>query len=134
MVQPFLHLDQLCDLSLHQPGDGDACPASDDLGDVLLTDLFFEQGVATLELCEPCIGHRQLLLDLDRLAIAKLGGPAEIRRALSALGVGANLLQPGLERANPSDYLLLVVPAGAQRSALLGKLGQLLVQRLQSLL
>src|SRR5947199_1187598 len=42
-VQALLHAQQLLDLRLHQPADGDAGPTADHLGDVFLVDLFLEQ-------------------------------------------------------------------------------------------
>ena len=45
VVQPLLHADQLLHLALHQPAHGDARPARDDLGDVVLGHFFLEEAV-----------------------------------------------------------------------------------------
>ena len=59
LVQPFLHLEQLLHFALHQLGDRDAGPLGDDLGDVVLVDLFFEQLRAAL-----FMRRREALFDL----------------------------------------------------------------------
>src|SRR6267378_4320211 len=104
-MQPLFHLDQLGDLPLHQPGHRYVGPAADDLGDVLLVDLFLEQGVAALELCEPGVGLSDLLFELDRLAVAKLGRLAEIGGALSAIAAGPTPFKPCSKRARADEVM-----------------------------
>ena len=49
LVQPLLHVDQLLDLALHEPGDRDARPLGHDLGDVLFVHLFLQHLLLGLE-------------------------------------------------------------------------------------
>ena len=53
LVQPLLHVNQLLDLALHQPADGNVRPLADDLGDVLLVDFLLQHPLALLKLGEP---------------------------------------------------------------------------------
>ena len=73
-----------------------------------------------LQLRELCVGLGELLFELDRLAVAQLGRLAEVGGALGAIGLGANLFELRLERADAADDLFLLVPARPQRGALLG--------------
>src|SRR4029077_13802792 len=59
---------------------------------------------------------------------------AEVRSALSAVRLASNLFELRLERTDPGDDFLLLLPARAQRGALLRELGQLLLERLEALL
>src|SRR5581483_12309003 len=99
-----------------------------------LVDLFLEEGMAALQLGQALVGFVELLLELDSLAVAQLRRLCEVRRALRSVGVRPNLFELGLQLADLADHLLLLVPSGTQRGALLAELGQLLLDRLQALL
>ena len=133
-MQALLHVDELLDLALQHPAHRDTGPAADDLGDVLLIDLFLEEGAArALQLLELGAGLLQLLLEGDHLAVAQACGLLEVRGALGALGLVPCLFDLLLELAQAPDDLLLAVPPGAQRVALLLQRGQLLLEAGQPL-
>ena len=90
--------------------------------------------MAPLQLRKPRVRLVQLLFDLNCLAVAKLGRLGEVGCTLGALGVGANLLELGLEGANLGDDVLLLVPARAQTGAPLVQPGELLLEPRQAFL
>ena len=124
-VEDLLHADELGHLALHEPAHGDAGPLRDDLGDVLLVDLFLEHLHVGLELVEPHGAPLDLLLELAHRAVAQLRGLLEVALALGALGVVARGLELLLEGADLGDRVLLVLPVRDLRVALLGELGEL---------
>ena len=110
---------------------GHAGPLGDDLGDVLLVDLFLEHALAVrLQLVEAARGLVDLALELGDAAVADLGRLLEVGLAL---GLGPQRLELLLELADLVDGLLLVVPVGQHRVALLAQVGQLLVEAGQAL-
>ena len=64
-----------------------------------------------LQLRELDVGLGDLLFELNRLAVAKLGGLAEISGALGSVGFRPNLFELCLEGADAADDLLLLLPA-----------------------
>ena len=118
-MQPLFHLDELGNLALHQPRDRDPGPLRDDARDVFFGDLFVEQRMSALQLPEARVGLLQLLFDLDGLPVAKLSRLGEVGGPFRSLGVGAHLLQLGLQGADLRDGFLLLVPARTKRGALL---------------
>ena len=109
-MQALLHLDQFLDLALEHLLHRDPGPARDDPGDVLLVDLFFQQAVLLLERDQLAIPRLQLLLDLRHLAVLEAGGGFEIRHALGALSVDAQLLLARFQLADLLDQRLLLLP------------------------
>src|SRR5262249_37477558 len=88
-VHPVLHLDELLGLALEEPVDRDTGPARDDRGDVVLVDLLLHHRVGRER-----VALRELLLDLGQLAVADLGDALEVARALLALGLALQLVDP----------------------------------------
>ena len=89
LVQPLLHVDQLLGLALEQARDGDARPARDDRGDVVLVDLLLHH-----RLPSGVVALLELLLERRQLAVADLGDALEVAGALGALGLHAQLVDP----------------------------------------
>ena len=94
--------------------DGDAGPARDDLRDVLGVDLLLEHLLLFLQLRQLRVARRQLLLELRQRAVAQLRGLVQVALALGLLDLPLRPLELLLERADPGDRLLLVLPARPQ--------------------
>ena len=121
-VQRVLHADELGHLALHQAADGDPGPLGDDLGDVLLVDLLLEHRLVGLQLVEP---RRLRPRCRPRARASSRSGaaqPLELALALGPLGLRARGLEPLLDLADLGDRVLLVLPAGDHRVALLREL------------
>ena len=132
-VQRVLHADELGHLALHQAADRDPRPLGDDLGDVLLVDLFLQHRLVGLQLVEPRGLRLDVGLELAHRPVAELRGAIEVALALGPLGLGARGLEPLLDLADLGDGVLLVLPAGDHRVAVLGQLRQLLLDRGEAL-
>jgi hypothetical protein len=132
-VEDLFHPDQLRHLAFHEPAHGDAGPLRDDLGDVLRVDLFLEHLLLGLELVEPLGLRVDLGVELAHRAVPQLGRLREVSLALGHLGVGARLFKTLFQRADLGDGVLLVLPVRDHRVTLLGELGQLGLERRESL-
>ena len=120
LVQPLLHVDQLLRLALEQPRDGDAGPARDDRGDVVLVDLLLDHRA------RPAARARaSSRSSCGQLAVADLGDALEVALALGALGLHAQLVDPLRDLADALECLLLLRPAGGELVAALLRLGEL---------
>ena len=129
LVEALLHVDQLLGLALEQARDRNPGPAGDDLGDVVLVDLFLDHG---LDLGRGAL--LELALELRQLAVADLRDPLEVAVPLGALGLHAQLVDLALDLADAVERLLLARPARAEAVAALLRLGQLALDRLAALL
>ena len=109
--------------------DGDARPARDDRGDVVLVDLLLHH---RLELLLFALG--QLGLERGQLAVADLGDALEVAGALGALGLHAQVVDPLRDLLDAVELLLLLRPAGGQLVALRLRVGELALDRLAHLL
>ncbi len=69
----------------------------DDLGDLLLGDLFFEHRALRLELGEPLLALGDLPLELGDATVADLRRALQVAVARGALLVGARFVELGLE-------------------------------------
>ena len=126
-------MDQLLDLALHQPGNGNPGPLGDDLGDVFLGHLLGQHRAAVaVELGQPRLLLGDDLLQLWDLPVAKLGGAFEIGVPLGALGLAIGLLESRLGLLDRLDRSLLVLPPCLHFAGALAKLGQLGLDRLPS--
>src|SRR4029453_16423343 len=105
--------------------DGDPRPLGDDLGDLLAGHLLGEQGALALERREPLLPGLEVLLELDQVAIADLGGALEVGGALGALELDFEGLALLLELPDLPDQALLVLPARLHRVAAVATLGDL---------
>ena len=134
-VQPLLHLEELLDLAFHQPADRDVRPAADDLGDVLLVDLFLEHPAGLLQL-----GQARFLVAGSCVRAPAAGRtaaptPSRSRRRCCARSISSrSLLELLLELARRLDGLLLLLPVRRQPVLLFLEVGQLLLELLQPLL
>jgi hypothetical protein len=131
LVEVVLQVDELGHLGLHEPRHGDAGPAADHLGHVLLVHLLLEHLLLGLELGQAGGGRLDLLLQLRHAPVADLGRLLEVGLPLHLLAQGLELL---LELADRADGLLLGLPVGDHRRLLLVELGQLLLEGLEPLL
>src|ERR1017187_4338783 len=131
-LQAFGHLHELLDLALHHTGDGDAGPFGDNAGDILLVDLFFEQGVF-LDGLHLLLGGEDVLFDLAEAAVAQLGSLFPIAGAagfLLFLAQGVLLL---FEGTHAGDGALLAIPAFLQGGCLAAHRLQLVFDVAQAL-
>ncbi len=129
LVEPLLHVDQLLGLALEEARDWNPRPAGDDLGDVVLVDLFLDHRLD--------LGLRALLelaLELGKLAVADLGDALQVSVPLGALGLHAQLVDLALDLADPVERLLLAGPPRGEPVAPLLCPGQLALDRLTALL
>ena len=128
-------MDELFDLALHEPGDGDACPLGDNLGDVLVGDLVGEHGLARgVELVQLRFLLREDLLELRDLAVADLAGTLEVGLALRAVEPALGVGDIRLGGVNRLDRTLLVLPAGGEPGRALREIGELLLERSETCL
>ena len=134
LVEHLFEPHELRQLAFHQPGHGDAGPFGDDLGDVLLVDLFLQHGAVALQLAEPLRHRVDLTLDHRNVAVAELGRALEIAVALGALGVEARLLQPFLAGLDRRDRVLLRLPVRDHAVAVLLQRLELCLQQVETLL
>ena len=133
-MQRLLQVDELLHLALHQTRDRDAGPLAHDLGDVFLRHLFLQHLQLGLELLEPFVLLRELLLELDEPAEPELGGALEVAVTLGTLELVAHLFDLRLALADLPDALLLLLPVRGHALRLLAQVGQLLLQARQPFL
>ena len=101
-----LHVHQLLDLALQQLADRDAGPAADDLGDVLLVDLFLDQRAPVLAALAHCLLRRLRSCcssSADLVLEARGALPVGAQRGLLELGRGRVELAPGAGRLRLSS-------------------------------
>ena len=126
-------VEQLLPLALHQAGHGDAGPALDDAGDLLVGDLIPQQG-AGLALVGDLLLFLQGFFQGGDLAVLQLGGLVQVVLALGLFQLGVGSFQIGAELLDLTDGLLLVVPLGLLRLELLAHVRELLLDLGQVLL
>ena len=85
-------MEQLLPLALHQLGHGDAGPALDDAGDLLLGDLVPQQRTGLALVGDGLLGL-QLFPQLGDAAVLELGGAVQIVLPLGGLQLGVGALQ-----------------------------------------
>ena len=134
LVQLGFQVDELLHLALHHLGHGDARPSAHDLGDLLLGNLFLEDGAVLLALSEDALGFLELGAQLRDGGVAQLGRAGQVAFALGALLLALGRVEVGLDGLNVDDDVLLVLPLGRARIQLLAQLGHVLAQRLEALL
>ena len=126
LVEDLLQMEQLFPFALHQAGDGDAGPALDDAGDLLLGDLVPQQGALTALRGDLLFGL-QRLAQLRDAAVLQLSGLLQVVLPLSLLQLCAGLLQLLAQLLHLADGVFLVVPLGLLGGELLPHVGQLLL-------
>ena len=87
-----------CDLALHEARHGDAGPAADHLGDVLVVDLLLQHLPVALELGQRLVALLDLALEVGDLAVADLRRPARSPSRSTALGLALARLELLLQR------------------------------------
>ena len=128
LVQACLHVNQLLDFALHQPGHRDVGPLADHLGNVLFVDFLFQHALAGLQRYEARFGIANLLLELRHAAILQLRRLRVVAAALRAFHLEPHRLQLLLERACVADRRLLLLPLRRQAPAFFLQVGQFLVE------
>ena len=133
LVQLVLQVQELIPLPLHQLGHGDAGPALDDLGDLLLRHLVPQ------EVALPCgtgqgLLMLQLLFQLRQLAVLQPRRRLQVVALLGLFDLGADALDALTKLLDLADAVFLVLPLGFHGVELLPLLGKLLPQLLQTAL
>src|SRR3954467_3262792 len=131
-MQALLHVDELLHLALDEPGDRDARPLADDLGDLLDVDALGEVD-RRLELLRVLLGVREARLEVRDLTVAQLGRALVVELALGALELAARLVEALAQLAVALGLLLLALPLGAHAGRLLAQVGELALDLLPSL-
>ncbi len=134
LVQHLFEAHELRELAFHQPRDRDPGPLGDDLGDVLLVDLFLQHRAVALELAESRGHGLELALDHGNVAVAQLGRALEITVTLGPFRVEARLLEAFLAGLNRRDRIFLGLPVHDHAVAVFAQRLQLVVERLEPLL
>ncbi len=125
LAQLLFHVQQLFLLAFHHFGDRDARPLRDQLGDLFGADFFRHQRALLLRCFELLLGRAEILLELNQLAVANLGGALEVAGTLHALELGVQRLALLLQFAHAADRLLLGFPVGLLRIQRLGQVRDL---------
>ncbi len=133
LAQTVFHVDQLLDLALHHPRDGDAGPLAHHLGDILGVHFLFEHLPLALDLGEAGVLLLELLLQVEARAVAQLRGPLQVAGALRILLLDLRALDLLLQLADLQDLRLLVLPLRLHSGALLANLGELALDLFQAL-
>ncbi len=97
-------------------------------------DLFLQHLPLGLELLEPLVLLRELLLELDQPAEPQLGRALQVAVALGAVELVPDLFDLRLQLADLPDALLLLLPVRGHALRLLAQVGELLLQARQPLL
>ena len=110
LMKHILQTEQLLALACHHLRDGDARPAADDAGYILLADLLLEH-LFTVRLCsECCFLVGELLLKLRHLAVFQLRCTGEVLGALSCLHLTAQFVHLLFDGTYAQDCLLFPFP------------------------
>ena len=132
LVQLLLQVQQLLHLALQQLGHGDAGPAADDLGDVLLVHLLLDEPVCALLLRQALLLRLELAFEGGQLAVLQLGGPVQIvlplglldARSWSARSARAGRASCCTASFSVCQWALSASPSALQVGQLLFELGQ----------
>ena len=122
-VQLVREAQQLLALALDEARDGDAGPAADDLGDLVLGDLLAEHPGGVGALLGGELG--ELLLEGGDGAVAELGDGVEVAGALEALAFVAGLRELLADLLHVLDGGLLALPLELHRGGFLLEGGEL---------
>ena len=111
LVEDVLQVEELLPLPFHEFGHGDAGPALDDPGDLLLGDLVPEEGPG-LAVGGDLLLRLQGLPQGGDLAVLELGGLVQVVLPLGLFQFCVGALQVGPDLLDLADGVLLVVPLG----------------------
>ena len=131
LVQRVLQMQQLVALPLHQPRGRDACPALDDLGDLLLRDLVAEQ-TRLLAALRQFFLLLQLLFRFGQIAVLQLRSLFEIVTLFGRFNIAVDLLDAFAQLLHAADCVLLVFPFGFHGVERFALFGQFLLQLRQT--
>ena len=106
LVQPLLHVDELLDLALEQPGHRNPRPRGHDCSDVILVDLFLHH-----RRLGALLALDELLLELGENPVLDLGDAGEVPGTLLAVGLHAQLVDLPLDVGHALQRVLLARPA-----------------------
>ena len=132
LAQDLVQLEQLLPFALLKPGDGDAGPRGDDLGDLLGGDHLAQQPALALFGGELLLLGGQPALQFADGAVAQLGGAVEVVGAFGLLGLLPGLFQFLAQFLDPADGLALGLPLGVLGVHLAPQVGQFTPQVLQA--
>ena len=127
LVQDAVQAQELLALALHQPRHGDAGPAGDDAGDLLLRHAVAQVVRAVQLLLGAGLLLLELLLQLRQAAVLELRRAVEVVGALRALNLGVGALDLLAQVLHAADLLLLVLPLGLHLAEFGAQVGQLLL-------
>ncbi len=134
LPQLVLDVEELLDLALEHPGDGDAGPLRHDLGHVLRVDLLLQHALGLLELGQRAVLLLEVLLEARQRPVADLRRLAKVSLLRRLLGLEARLLDLLLEGADAADGLLLLLPVGLHGRRTLLQVGGLPLDLAEALL
>ena len=126
-AETVFHVEQLLHLAFQHPAHRDAGPLGNDLRHVLLVHLFLQDLGLRLELGQLRRFRVELFLELEQLAVAQFGGPAQIALALRLFRVDLRLLDLFLDGPDLLDALLFRLPLRPQAAPLFRQIGDLLL-------
>ena len=110
LVQTILKIDELLHFALHHLRDRDARPRRNHLGDLVFSDLLFQDGAICLARFERCSRCFQLLLQFRNAPETKLGSSCQIAFTRCALFFELRRFDIGLQVLDRNDGVLLVLP------------------------
>ena len=109
-MQTILKIDELFHFALHHLRDRDARPRRNHLGDLVFSDLLFQDGAICLACLERCGRCFQLLLQFRNASETKLGSSCQIAFTRCALFFELRSFDIGLQVLDRNDGVLLVLP------------------------
>src|SRR5262249_27860184 len=116
LVEMLLEPEELLDLALHELRDRDVRPARDDLGDVLLVDLFLQEprrASAFSALLDLLLLGGELALEARELPVLELGHLVQIVCALGLFDLDFRLVDLLAQLAVLRDPTLFALPLSA---------------------
>ena len=119
-IRDRLHGEQLLGLALEDAPCRYAGPRRDHLGDIVGADPLLDHLVSRPGARLGLRRSSQLALEGGDIAIQELGGGGVVTVALEPLGLGTQVVDPGLELADPVEPGLLGLPPGVERGELVG--------------
>jgi hypothetical protein len=132
LVQDLVQAQQLVPLPLLQAADRDACPAGDDLRDLLLGEGLTQQPLPALLDGELLLLGGEPPLQLGQLPKPQFGGPVKVVVALGHFGFLAQLFHFFPQRLDPAQRLAFGFPLGAHGVGLGAQVGQVLAEIVQA--
>ena len=130
-MDPLLHVDQLLGFALEQPRHRNPGPARDDLGDIVLVDLFLDHRLA---LRDNAVTSGELALELRQLPVADLGDALKVSCPFGPLRLRLEFVDPTHDLLDALERLFLLGPTRGELVAAFLRLRELALDRLARLL